>query len=216
MAGITEPAGIAAFAKAPVPGYAKTRLAPLLGAEGAAALQAELIARAIDTALAARLGPVSLWCAPDNSHPLFARLAAAHGVQLFDQQGPDLGARMAAAFAALTPDRPLLLIGTDCPALTPDHLRECATGLVSGDDAVFLPAEDGGYVLVGLKEPRPDIFGGIAWGSARVMEETRARLRAAGLSWSEPAVLWDLDEPADYQRYRALAGPSIDRKPAAC
>jgi len=204
-AAMTERARIAIFAKAPLPGYAKTRLAPLLGAEGAAALQAELIERAAATALAARLGPVSLWCAPDRSHPHVARLAAASGLCLFDQQGADLGVRMAAAFAALTPEGPLLLIGTDCPALTPDHLRDCAAALARGDDAVFLAAEDGGYVLVGLKEPRPALFAGIAWGTATVMEETRARLRAAGLAWSEPAVLWDLDEPADYKRYLALA-----------
>jgi uncharacterized protein len=204
MGDVTEPAGIAVFAKAPVAGYAKTRLAPLLGAEGAAALQAELIERTVATGLAAGLGPVSLWCAPGREHPLFARLAAAHGLALFDQQGPDLGARMAAAFEALTPP-PLLLIGTDCPALTPEHLRDCAAALAKGDDAVFLPAEDGGYVLVGLKEPRPALFAGIAWGTVTVMAETRRRLRAAGLSWSEPAVLWDLDEPRDYDRYLALA-----------
>lgn len=199
-----EPAGIAVFAKAPVPGYANTRLAPLLGVEGAAALQAALIERTVATALAARLGPVSLCCAPDRDYPLFARLAAAHGVGLFDQQGPDLGARMAAAFDTLAPP-PLLLVGTDCPALTPEHLRDCAAALARGDDAVFLPVEDGGYVLVGLKRPCSELFAGIAWGTGRVMAETRARLLASGLSWSEPAVLWDIDEPRDYDRYLALA-----------
>jgi uncharacterized protein len=202
MDDVTEPARIAIFARAPVAGYAKTRLAPLLGAEGAAALQAELIERTVATALASGLRPVSLWCAPDAGHALFARLAAAHGIRLFDQQGADLGARMAAAFEALTPP-PLLLIGSDCPALTPEHLRDCAAALAAGDDAVFLPAEDGGYVLVGLKEPRPELFAGIAWGTERVMAETRARMRTAGLSWSEPAVLWDLDEPSDFARAAA-------------
>lgn len=199
---MTERADIAIFAKAPVPGYAKTRLAPLLGAEGAAELQAELIGRTVGTALAAGVGPVSLWCAPDRSHPFFARMAAEHGVRLFDQHGPDLGARMAAAFEALASARPLILIGSDCPALTPDHLRNCAEALTRGNDAVFLPAEDGGYVLVGLTRPRPELFAGIAWGRPTVMDESRARLRRARLAWSEPAVLWDLDEPADYTRYR--------------
>ena len=205
MAGMTERTGIAIFAKGPLPGYAKTRLAPLLGPDGAAALQAELVERTVTTALAAGLGPVSLWCAPDGSHPLFARMAATHGLSLFDQTGPDLGARMAAAFEALTPDGPLLLIGTDCPVLTSDHLRHCAEALAGGDDAVFLPAEDGGYVLVGLRRSRPELFAGIGWGTPIVMEETRERLRAAGLRWSEPATLWDLDGPADYSRYLARA-----------
>jgi rSAM/selenodomain-associated transferase 1 len=214
MAKTAERTGIAIFAKAPVPGYAKTRLAPVLGAKDAAALQAELIERTVATALAAGLGPVSLWCAPDRSHPAFARMAAAHGVRLYDQQGTDLGARMAAAFAALTPERPLLLIGSDCPALTPDHLRVCADALAGGDDAVFLPAEDGGYVLVGLKRPRPDLFAGIAWGRATVMEETRALLRAGRLRWSEPATLWDLDEPGDYRRFQESQGQSGTQGPA--
>jgi rSAM/selenodomain-associated transferase 1 len=206
MGGMTERTAIAIVAKAPVPGYAKTRLATLLGAAGAAALQEELIERAVKTALAARLGPVSLWCAPDKAHPFFARMASANGLRLLDQQGDDLGARMAAAFDAPGQAGPLILIGTDCPALTPGHLRDCAAALARGADAVFLPAEDGGYVLVGLNEPRPELFAGIAWGTETVMAETRKRLQRAGLRWSEPAVLWDLDEPADYERYRALAG----------
>lgn len=204
----TDRTGIAIFAKAPLPGYAKSRLAPLLGKEGAAALQAKLIERTVATARASGLGPVSLWCAPDSGHPLFARLVKAHGVRLFDQQGSDLGARMAAAFEVMAPAGPLLLVGTDCPALAPDHLRDCAAALAGGCDAVFLPAEDGGYVLVGLTKPRPDLFAGIAWGTEAVMEETRARLRESGLRWSEPAVLWDLDTPTDYQRYQASAGSS--------
>ena len=204
-----ERTGIAIFAKAPVPGYAKTRLAPLLGAAGAAALQAELVRRALATALAAGLGPVSLWCAPDRSHPLFARLANEHGIRLLNQQRGDLGHRMAAAFEARA--GPLLLIGTDCPALTTGHLRHCAAALARGGEAVFLPAEDGGYVLVGLRRPRPEIFAGIAWGRPTVMAETRERLRGLAIAWSEPATLWDIDEPSDYERYRALVGAPTTR-----
>ena len=91
------------------------------------------------------------------------------------------------------------------PAFQWDHVVKGAAALAAGDDAVFLPAEDGGYVLVGLKEPRPALFAGLPWGTPAVMEETRARLEAAGLSWSEPAMLWDLDEAGDYRRYRQLA-----------
>lgn len=195
---------VAVFAKAPVPGYAKTRLAGRLGAEGAAALQQHLTERAIRTALAAGLGPVSLWCAPDRQHPVFGALASAHGVTLHDQEAGDLGARMLAAFRASAPRTPLLLIGTDCPALRPAHLHACAAALVDGADAVFLPAEDGGYVLVGMARPLPPLFAQIDWGSAQVMTQTRLRAADCGLALAEPALLWDVDGPAEYDR--AVAG----------
>ncbi|MBK8741661.1 MAG: DUF2064 domain-containing protein [Betaproteobacteria bacterium] len=73
-----------------------------------------------------------------------------------------------------------------------------------GDDAVFLPAEDGGYVLIGLRQPLPVLFDGIAWGTGCVTEATRIRLRAIGATWREPKVLWDVDRPADLPRLDAL------------
>src|SRR3712207_3817693 len=109
----TEAVALAVFAKAPVPGYAKTRLIPRLGAAGAADLQRRLIERTIETAVGAALGPVSLWCTPKRNHGLFSELARDYGLTLYDQTGLDLGARMLAAFEALTPAGPLLLIGTD-------------------------------------------------------------------------------------------------------
>lgn len=196
---MTEPVAIAVFAKAPVPGYAKTRLIPALGPEAAAELQGRFIARTVATALAAGLGPVTLWCAPDCTHPAFAALRGR--VALRPQAEGDLGARMAAAFEAAP--APLLLLGTDCPILTADHLRSCATAL-RDHDAVFLPVEDGGYVLVGLHRPVPELFAGMTWSTPTVMAETRARLRGLGLSWAEPAILWDVDEISDLDRCRAL------------
>ena len=79
--------------------------------------------------------------------------------------------------------------------------------LQGGLDAVFLPAEDGGYALVGLQRPIASLFVGIEWGTERVMEETRARLRAAALKWSEPAILWDVDRPKDVARLLANLDP---------
>jgi uncharacterized protein len=193
---------VAVFAKAPVAGYAKTRLAGLLGADGAADLQRRLIERTLATARAAGLGPVTLWCAPDAAHPLFQRMAAAHPIALRTQTGADLGERMHRAFEAAS--GPLLLIGTDCPALKPRHLRQCARLLAGGAEAALIPSEDGGYVLIGLRRPEPSLFRAMAWGSDTVMAETRQRLRAAGLSWAEPFTLWDLDEPGDYRRAQAL------------
>ncbi|HEX2725191.1 MAG TPA: glycosyltransferase, partial [Beijerinckiaceae bacterium] len=89
---------LAILAKAPIPGFAKTRLIPLLGPDGAARLQERLIERTLATALAGAVGPVTLWCAPDDSHPAFQSAARQCGVRLARQPDGDLGVRMLAAF----------------------------------------------------------------------------------------------------------------------
>ena len=98
--GNPETVAIAILAKAPVPGLAKTRLAPVLGAEGAASLQARFIERTATTARSAAIGPVTLWVAPDHNHPMLQTIAAKLGVALAAQPEGDLGARMMAVVAA--------------------------------------------------------------------------------------------------------------------
>lgn len=191
---------LAIFAKAPVPGYAKTRLIPALGAQGAADLQATMIRRTVETARAAALGRITLWCSPDPSHGLFEDLARTPGVALRRQFPGGLGARMLSVFRSQPARRPLLLVGTDGPPLRADHLLACGHSLLDGADATFLPTEDGGYLLVGLRCAQPTIFAGIAWSTNAVMAQTRRRLAAAGLRWTEPATLWDVDTPADLAR----------------
>ncbi|PSL16724.1 hypothetical protein CLV44_101122 [Marinobacterium halophilum] len=188
---------LAIMAKAPVPGFCKTRLMPALGAEGAARLQAWLLQHSLAVARASGLRPLQLWAAPDIEHPLFQALARPGDVRLQAQFGHDLGMRMLYVFTRA--QGPLLLIGTDCPPLTPALLLECAACLET-HDAVFLPAEDGGYALIGLQQPQPELFVGIDWSTERVMAQTRERLTALGLRWQEPAVVWDLDRPEDLQR----------------
>ncbi|HUX26362.1 MAG TPA: TIGR04282 family arsenosugar biosynthesis glycosyltransferase [Burkholderiales bacterium] len=194
------------FAKAPTPGQVKTRLIPALGGSGAAELQRRLIERTLRTAAAARLGAPELWCAPGPDDPFFASCADKHGVRLQPQGAGDLGIRMARALdSALESDSPALLIGCDCPALTPDYLCEAAAALAAGNDAVFGPAEDGGYVLVGVaRRLSAHLFEDIAWGTATVMQETRARLARGNWRWRELALLWDLDRPEDLPRLRQL------------
>jgi hypothetical protein len=188
---------IAVFAKAPVAGTVKTRLAAVLGADAAASLHAGLVRHAVAAAVQARTGPVTLRCLPDTTHPFFERCREESGVALEPQRGADLGARMADAFASA--GGPLLVIGADCPALTAVHLREAAAALES-KDAVLIPAEDGGYVLVGLARPIPALFEGVDWGSAAVMAQTRAKLVAAKVEWRQLPALWDVDRPEDYAR----------------
>ena len=196
----TEPVAIAILAKAPIPGFAKTRLIPVLGADGAAAFQQSLIARTIETACSAATGPVTVWAAPNATHRAFVALRG-RGIGLMRQPDGDLGARMLAATEAAK--GPVLVIGTDCPALTPDHLRAAAAILRGGIDAVVFPAEDGGYVLIGARQAETALFCDMTWSTPQVMEETRRRLRQAGLAWQEPATLWDVDRPEDLDRLRA-------------
>lgn len=196
----SSPTAIAIFAKAPIAGFAKTRLIPSLGACGAAEFQEKLIARAVECAKSADLGEVSLWCAPDCSHPFFREIAERHSVALHAQIGEDLGARMENAFSVLGKSMPVLLMGTDCVALDAKLLKHCAVSIQNGKDAVFVPVEDGGYILVGLRKPVPELFRNIPWATSRVMSETRRRVEELGLRAEEPAMLWDIDSPADYAR----------------
>jgi rSAM/selenodomain-associated transferase 1 len=119
------------------------------------------------------------------------------GVALMRQPDGDLGARMHAAVVAA--NGPTLVIGTDCPALTATHLHQAADALWR-DDAVLIAAEDGGYVLIGLRRPCEALFSSMEWGIATVMNETRARLRSLHLSWHELSALWDVDTPEDLIR----------------
>ncbi|HEV8646661.1 MAG TPA: TIGR04282 family arsenosugar biosynthesis glycosyltransferase [Burkholderiales bacterium] len=194
-------AGILIFARAPVAGSVKTRLIPLLGDHGAAALYRSLVERALTVASESGVGRVELWCTPTIDDDFFSACRDRFHVTLHRQREGDLGARMLNAFEqALTRSRHVLLTGSDCPSLTAADLRAAASALREGRDAVFCPAEDGGYVLVGLSQAMPALFEAMTWGTATVMEETRQRLRNLGWHWHELPAHWDVDRPQDYQR----------------
>lgn len=200
-----ERIGVAILARAPVAGLAKTRLIPALGAEGAARLQRWLMQRTVAMALVADVGPVTLWCAGDFSHPDFALCRSFGAVTLRQQADGDLGARMLTAIKQSPTPAGTLVVGTDCPALTSTCLRKAAR-LLDDNDAVVLPAEDGGYVLAGMRSPTPVFFENIDWGSEHVMAQTRQRLASLGWRWVEPVTLWDVDRPADLARLFASQG----------
>ncbi len=185
------------MAKAPVPGYAKTRLIPALGAVGAAELASRLLKHAVEQALAAQLGTVDLCCAPEHTHASFAPLALCTGIVLSSQVEGDLGARMSHAFDRwFAHSSQVLMIGTDAPAIDAALLQQAAQTL-NDTDAVFVPAIDGGYALIGLRQPAPQLFANMVWSTAGVMAATRTRLLAAGLQHAELAPVADIDEPAD-------------------
>jgi rSAM/selenodomain-associated transferase 1 len=189
------------FAKAPQPGQAKTRLIPALGAAGAAELAERMLVHAVAEAAAAVQawpGTLELCASPDAEHRCFRRLAVEHGLTLTVQGDGDIGQRMHRALerALQQGSEGALLMGSDVPGLTRKTVLEAAAALLA-HDAVFVPAHDGGYALVGLKKAAPSLFEGIAWSTAQTMAQTRAKARKAGLRWVELAPVHDIDTADD-------------------
>ena len=192
-----KPVRIVIIAKAPIPGYAKTRLIPALGAEGAAALAQRMLQHAVSIALESGLGPVELCAAPHPHDPAWADVALPKGLRWSDQGAGDLGARMArVAQRTLEGGESVLLIGTDCPQMHAHCLREAADAL-RDHDACLVPALDGGYVLLGLNQFHGSLFDCMPWSTTEVATETRRRL--ALIPWTVRLLptLRDVDEPHD-------------------
>ncbi|MCP4043947.1 MAG: glycosyltransferase [Gammaproteobacteria bacterium] len=194
---------ILVFSKAPVPGRVKTRLIPALGSENAARLYEQFVRGALSTALASGVGETELWCTPSTAHRFFREMEAGLGVKLCLQQGVDLGQRMSFAFDSVLTgagEMNAILMGSDCPDLSSTDLINTVQALQDGCDAVLGPAEDGGYVLLGLRSPAPDLFLDMPWGTETVLETTRERLRRLGFRWHELPVYHDVDRPEDLDR----------------
>ncbi|HEU4686533.1 MAG TPA: TIGR04282 family arsenosugar biosynthesis glycosyltransferase [Nitrospira sp.] len=167
------------FAKAPIPGQVKTRLCPPLTHDEAATLQGSFVLDALErtnAAVAKFKLPLAryLACAPSSALPFFKIMEARQAVSLVDQIGADLGERMHAAFETMFGRgyRKVVLVGTDVPTVPLDYYRD-ALSLLRDHDAVFGPALDGGYYLVGLTKPAPDLFAGVPWSTDRVLAVTR-------------------------------------------
>jgi rSAM/selenodomain-associated transferase 2/rSAM/selenodomain-associated transferase 1 len=199
-------AAVAILAKAPVAGLAKTRLIPALGAAGAARAQRHFCLQTIYTATQSRLGAHTLWCAPDPEHRHFRAIQQRFGIANKMQPEGDIGDRMQRAAQmhfAKTDAPPLLIIGTDCAVLAPGHLQEAARSLMT-HDICLIPAEDGGYVLIGMRKMIPEVFQEVAWSTSAVLAQTLSLCALAGASVAQLPSLWDIDEPADWQRWQAM------------
>lgn len=199
------------FARAPLAGRVKTRLAARLGEAAAARLHQRLTAAALHTARAAKCGAVELHATA--RHAWLVQLAREYGVGLRLQRGRDLGGRMARATrAALRRHACVLLTGSDCPELSPRQLARARRWLAGCGDAVLAPAHDGGYALIGLRRPADFLFRDMPWGSERVYAETAARLARAGWRLRALDPVADVDRPEDLQRLRALRFFSAARR----
>ena len=195
------------FAKAPVAGAVKTRLIPVLGAESATELHKRLVVRALEMLIKADVGPVEICCAPDSSHAFFGECQQRFGIALTRQCEGDLGERMRQAFEAALLSAPCaLIVGADCPSLTVDDVRY-ARAQLDNVDAALVPADDGGYVMIGARCTHPNMFNGIDWGTATVLAAQRDRFRTLGWRWHEGAIRWDVDRPEDLARLLELDPP---------
>jgi len=181
------------FSRAPVVGRVKTRLAERIGGWRAARLHLRLTRRALRTARAAGCGPVELHVTAKHAAFDFSR-------EVFLQRGADLGERM---HRALRRHRRAILIGTDCPELSPRDLRRAAR-LLCACRVVIGPAADGGYVLVAARAAPRAMFEGVEWGTSRVFEQTGGILRRLGVQWRALRVLRDVDRPEDLDQIAPL------------
>ncbi|MCU0955762.1 MAG: TIGR04282 family arsenosugar biosynthesis glycosyltransferase [Hydrogenophaga sp.] len=196
---MTNAVHIIVFAKAPVEGFAKTRLIPALGASGAARLAASMLRHAVEQALASGIGTVEVCVTPAPQDPIWSGLLPHHpsALSVSDQGQGDLGERMArAARRTLGAGQPVLLMGTDCPDLTAERIRAAANGLCTCD-AALVPAFDGGYVLLAMNRFDASLFQDIAWSTPSVAEVTQSRIERLGWRLATLPALHDIDEPED-------------------
>ena len=182
------------FARAPLAGRVKTRIARRIGDAAAVNLHRRLVRAAVDAARAARCGPVELHVT--RRHAFFRSL----GVPVRLQRGADLGERM---YRSLARHRRAIVIGADAPALMPADIARAARCLQAGVHIVFVPAEDGGYALIGARRLTPATFAAVDWGGPEVLAQTLRNAARAGLRCRLLPTLWDVDRPADLERFRS-------------
>lgn len=192
------------FCKAPIAGQVKTRLMPTLTAEQAKDVHIELSQNTFKKVTQQPLCPVQLWCTPSIDHAFFIQAQHDYPLTLWLQQGNDLGERMNHALCtALKSYQRAVLIGCDSPSLNSQDLATAIDAL-NQVTAVFAPAEDGGYVLIGLNRPQAELFVTMPWGSKLLMAETRARCQQHSIVYHELAEQWDVDTAEDLARYHAF------------
>jgi len=195
-----KPVRLLVFAKAPLPGRVKTRLIPALGAAGAARLAAGMLEYTLEQALAAEVGRVELCMSPEPASADWSSVPLPAGIDTRAQGEGDLGERMArAARHHIEAGEAVLLLGTDCPGLDAARLREAAARLAD-HEAVIHPAEDGGYVMLGLNAFAASLFADLPWSTAAVADLTLARIAALGWRVWVGETLGDIDEPDDLAR----------------
>lgn len=184
-------------AKAPIPGFCKTRLIPTLGPERAAALARKMLLRICDVALKAQVGPVELCVTPAPDHPSWQGLEIPQGIHWTQQAEGDLGQRLSEISQRVSQgNEHCLLVGTDCTEIGSADIRAAAEAL-SHHEASIIPVSDGGYILLATQRHLPSLFEGIPWGTPAVYELTLQRLQEEGWQVRQGEPLHDIDEAGD-------------------
>lgn len=188
------------FAKSPVPGRVKTRLARHLGARAACFWYRRLLETTVERAVASGL-PAELWLTPHRDHPWLRGLARRWQLPLHVQPPGNLGRRMwhASRRRGRTPGR-VLILGADCTSVAVSLLQEAAFTPLAAGDALVIPAEDGGYVLLAADDPPAQLLRSIPWGGKRVLQRSRVQMRRTGGCLRELESSWDVDELPDLKR----------------
>ena len=186
---------VAVFARAPELGRVKTRLARVLGEAAALEAYVELVEGTLRR-LEEGAFNCELWFEGTQNDTL-RRWQSDYGLAAFEQPKMDLGGRMLAAIAAGAK----VVVGSDIPVLDAAYVEEALTRLAQAD-AVLGPVEDGGYCLIGMNEPHPELFRSIEWSTGAVTEQTLSRATTARLNVALLDTLWDVDDHADYVRWR--------------
>lgn len=186
---------LALFARVPEAGKSKTRLAPALGEEGAATLYAAFLEDAVRFALAVPQLEPSLWAASEAEREILAERFPK--IPTRTQCEGSIGERMQAALAdGIAQAGRAFVIGTDSPTLPPRLLREANAALEEAD-VVFVPAADGGFVLIGARGDAPRLDAEIRWSTPHALEDTEASLIAAGRRVARTSPWYDVDTPED-------------------
>ncbi|MEE4250204.1 MAG: TIGR04282 family arsenosugar biosynthesis glycosyltransferase [Alcanivoracaceae bacterium] len=192
---------VAIFARPPVAGQVKTRLAATLGDAAALDVYRRLLAMTLESASGSGYPCVMFAAAPSAE---LARMADEYGVSFRLQQGHGLGERMVRAIDELHQQyQRVLLIGSDCPELAPHHLQRGFAALAAAS-VVLGPAEDGGYWLIGSSEALlwrdHKLLDPVSFGGPEALAMTLSCLQYHGATIAMLAALWDLDTEADYRR----------------
>jgi hypothetical protein len=198
-----HPAALVIFAKAPIPGEVKTRLCPPLTPDEAATLHGSFVLDMLERtklAVAKLQLPFHryLACTPSSELVFFKIMEERQGVRLLDQVGEDLGQRMHQTFVSLFAQdyTPVILVGTDVPTL-PLSVYQDALTLLAQSDVVLGPALDGGYYLIGLKQPAEHLFTEVPWSTDQVLAVTQRSAETLGLSVGLTTPWRDVDTIAD-------------------
>ena len=186
------------YLKAPVPGTVKTRLAATLGADKATAIYRRLAGRQLDAR--PRDWPLEVLFAPADAEEAMREWLG--DVNLVPQSDGTLGDRLARGVGGGIERGADLVFaaGADCPELQAAHFQQAGEFLEAGADAVFAPAEDGGFTMVALKRPSPELFADVPWSTGQTLSVCLTRARDLGLRTALLRRMFDVDEEADWRR----------------